>query len=185
MQKANCFVFKMSIQDPKLLLHLVVVDHLWNGHPLLHTCKYPHCSWALTFQQHRTDENTHIAAWEFKSLGNSRYFCHKVGPRLCVSELYLCLHAFVRKIIVYLSKCMFVGTLQAILIFRPRSHPLALLTLRFLHNVSTTKTTGQCLLRVAVTISCLIQLCHKHQKPLAVPSINTTELLKEDIQYSS
>lgn len=65
-QESNWFVNRVSIQDTKLILHLVVVDCIWNGHPLLHTCKYLHCSWALTFEQNRTDENTHIVgSWEF------------------------------------------------------------------------------------------------------------------------
>lgn len=32
---------------------------------LLHTCKYPQCSRALTFERSRADENTRIATWEF------------------------------------------------------------------------------------------------------------------------
>lgn len=58
---------------------------------LLHTCKYPHCSRALTFEQNIEQKRTH--AWPpGRSQRISRdvcFFCHKCVLVLSVCQLYL------------------------------------------------------------------------------------------------
>lgn len=154
-QAANCFLYRMSTHDPKFLF--ASGRWRWHGHPFLHTCKYPHCSWALTFEQSRTDENTHIATWDFTA---------RLSPPPQSGPLSVCIGCAISElseqdfihmgsvlIHVYMHVC--VRATGCPILGSDCHHPLLLLlALRFLQNVSTAKTASWCLLRVAISLFC-------------------------------